>query len=153
MSIHDKHVIPRWYYYSTPLFILLDYLGGINVRVSALDSLPLYKNAYYGLCIVCALSIYIFPKYSAVVALLESTINFMMVILLLLLPYVQFAMQEDILSTDWGSGSGLSVTRIVNLLVAGSIAALAIQTSSRKLSASSTQTEPASPHSPNPDSD
>ena len=153
MSTCEKHLIPRWYYYATPLFILLDYLGGINVRVSALDSLPFYKNAYYGLCIVCALGIYIFPKYSAVVALLESIINFLMVILLLLLPYVQFAKQEDILSTDWGLVSGFSIPRVMNLLIAGSIAALVIQKSSRKLSASLTLTEPASHDSANPDAD
>jgi len=137
MSTYDRHFIPRWYYYATPLFILLDYLAGINVRVAALDSLPLHKNAYYGFCIICALGISIFPKYSVVVVLLESTINFLMVILLLLLPYVRFAMLEDILSTDWGSGSGFSVPRVINLLLAGFIAALAIQASSRKLAISS----------------
>ena len=76
-----------------------------------------------------------------------------MVILLLLLPYVQFAKQEDILSTDWGLVSGFSIPRVMNLLIAGSIAALVIQKSSRKLSASLTLTEPASHDSANPDAD
>ena len=88
MKKHKRHFIPKWYYYATPLFILLDYLLGINVRVSALDAMPIYKNAYYGFCIICALCIYIFPRYSPIVALFESAINILMMILLLFLPYV-----------------------------------------------------------------
>jgi len=83
MRIYKRHFIPRWYYYATPLFILLDYFAGINVRVSALDAMPLYKYAYYGFCILCGLCIYIFPKYSPIVALLESAINYVLMILLL----------------------------------------------------------------------
>ena len=48
MSTYNRYFIAKWYYYATPLFILLDYFLGINVRVSALDAMPFYKYAYYG---------------------------------------------------------------------------------------------------------
>ena len=95
MSIGYRNSIARWYFYITPLFILLDYFGGVNVRVSALDSWPLYKNLYYGFCILCGICMYIVPRYSVVVALFESTINFMMIVLGIFVPYVQNILYVD----------------------------------------------------------
>jgi len=70
MNIDFRNSFARWYFYITPLFILLDLIFGINVRVSALETMPLYKNLYYGFCILCGVCMYIIPRYSAVVALL-----------------------------------------------------------------------------------
>ncbi|MHC4594605.1 MAG: hypothetical protein ACYS9C_09495 [Planctomycetota bacterium] len=122
MSIGYRHSIARWYYYITPLFILLDYIWGVNVRVNVLDSTPLYKSLYYGFCILCGVGMYIAPRYSAVVALFESAINFTMTILGLFLPYVQHLYTDDVLSADWEVASSLSFERIVNLVLVGSVA-------------------------------
>jgi hypothetical protein len=141
MRTRKRHFIPKWYYYATPLFILLDYLGGINVRVAALDSMPLYKNTYYGFCILCGLCIYISPKYSPIVALLESGINFLLMILLLYLPYVRYLMQEDILGVDWQLVEMFNAQRFANLIIAAYIAILAFRASIHKVEADFTPTE------------
>jgi hypothetical protein len=134
MSIHSGHTIPRLYYYITPLFILLDYFGGINVRVAVLDSMPLYKNLYYGFCIFCAFGMYIRPRYSAVVALFESSIIFLMTVLGVFLPYVQVVMQgDDILNANWEAADAFTVPRITNLLLSGIIALFAFHGSLRTL--------------------
>jgi hypothetical protein len=136
MRIYKRHFIPRWYYYATPLFILLDCITGINVRVAALDSMPLYKYAYYGFCILCGLCIYIFPRYSPIVALFESTINVIMMVLLLFIPYVLlFSNTEDILSTDSPVVQMFTPQRIVNLGLAGFVAVFAFRASINKLAA------------------
>jgi len=124
MSIGSRHFIARWYYYITPLFILLDYIWGVNVRVNVLDSTPLYKNLYYGFCILCGVGMYIAPRYSAVVALFESTINFTMVVLGIFVPYVQNILYvDDILSADFKAmEASLNIQPIVNLVLAGSVA-------------------------------
>ncbi len=122
MSIDYRLSIARWYYYITPLFILLDYIWGINVRVNVLDSTLLYKNFYYGFCILCGVGMYIVPQCSAVVALFESTINFAMAVFSLFLPYVQHLYADDVLSADWEVAGALSIERIVNLVLAGSVA-------------------------------
>lgn len=121
MSIGFKNSIARWYFYITPLFILLDYFGGVNVRVSALDSEPLYKNLYYGFCILCGICMYIIPRYSAVVALFESLINFMMIVLGIFLPYVQNVLYvDDILNADFKAmEESINIQPIVNLLIVG----------------------------------
>ena len=142
MRTYKRHFIPRWYYYATPLFILLDYLAGINVRVAALDSMPLYKNAYYGFCILCGLCIYILPKYSPIVALFESGINFMMTILLLFLPYaILISNTEDVLSQDWSLPQMFTAQRIVNLTLAGFVAVFAFRASIHRVEADFAPTE------------
>lgn len=126
MSFGFRNSIARWYFYITPLFILLDYFGGVNVRVSALDSMPLYKNLYYGFCILCGICMYIVPRYSAVVALFESTINFMMIVLGIFVPYVQNILYvDDILSADFKAmEESLNIQSIVNLVIVGSFVVL-----------------------------
>lgn len=133
MSIDYRHSIARWYYYITPLFILLDYIWGVNVRVTILDSTPLYKNLYYGFCILCGVGLYIVPRYSAVVALFESTINVTMTVLGLFLPHVQYLYTDDVLSADWEVAGALSIERIVNLVLAGSVAIFVFRQSIRTI--------------------
>ncbi len=132
MSIDVRHTIPKLYYYITPLFILLDYLGGINVRVAILDSMPLYKNLYYGFCILCALGMFFLHRYTAVIVLFESAAIFAMTVLGVFVPYIQVVMHgDDILNANWEGVDAFTIARIVNLLMAGAIAACAFRGSIR----------------------
>jgi len=133
MKRYNRYFIAKWYYYATPLFILLDYFLRINVRVSALDAMPLYKYLYYGFCILCGLCMYIFPRYSPVVALLESAINYLLMILLLLRPYIICLLQEDIIGEGWQNMEALTAQQIINLLIAALVAAYAFKASINKL--------------------
>jgi len=131
MSFGFRNSVARWYFYITPLFILLDYFGGVSVRVSALDSVPLYKNLYYGFCILCGICMYIIPRYSAVLALFESSINFMMIVLGIFLPYVQNILYvDDILNADFmAMEASLNAQPIVNLVIVGSCVILTFRKS------------------------
>ncbi|MHC4243739.1 MAG: hypothetical protein ACYSU4_15140 [Planctomycetota bacterium] len=123
MDFDFKNSFARWYFYITPLFILLDYIVGINVRVSALETMPTYKNLYYGFCILCGVCMYIIPRYSAVVALLESSINIMMLVLGIFLPYIRTitALMDDVLGADSKAlEESLKVQPMVNLFIVGS---------------------------------
>jgi hypothetical protein len=147
----DRHFIPKCYYYATPLFILLDYLLGINIRVSALDTLPLHKNIYYGFCIICALSIYILPKYSPIVALIESATNSLMIIFLLFLPYARLIGQDDILGEGWHAAESFSAQRISNLVLAGAVAVFALSACINRLGTSPILKKQVSIHPPDID--
>ena len=146
MSISYKNSIARWYFYITPLFILLDYFGGVNVRVSALDSVPLYKNLYYGFCILCGICMYIIPRYSAVVALFESSINFMMIVLGIFLPYVQNILYvDDILNADFKAmEESINAQSIVNFVIVGSFVVLTFHKSIQTIQESFGFNEPTS---------
>ena len=123
MDFDFKNSFARWYFYITPVFILLDYILGINVRVSALETMPLYKNLYYGFCILCGICMYVIPRYSAVVALLESSINIIMLVLGIILPYIRTvtALMDDVLGADFTVlEKSLKVQPMVNLFIVGS---------------------------------
>jgi hypothetical protein len=125
-----RNFIPKLYYAVTPLFILLDYVWHINVRVAVLDSEPLYKGLYYGFCILCGVAVYVVPRCSSVVALVESVIVFSMTVLSVFVPYVQVILQmDDILNADFQNVGILSVPYIVNLVLAGGMAALTFKKS------------------------
>jgi len=153
MGRYNRYFIAKWYYYATPLFILLDYLAGINVRVSALDAMPLYKYLYYGFCILCGLCMYIFPRYSPVVALFESAINYVLMILLLLRPYIHCLMQEDILGEGWQNVEALTAQNITNLALAALVAAYAFKASIHKLQSDFASAIHPPKHSPPSDTD
>ena len=130
-NIDFRNSFARWYFYITPLFILLDYILGLNVRISALDSMPAYKNLYYGFCILCGIGTFIVPRYSAIVALFESSINFLMIVLGVFLPYVRNVLYvDDILNADFKAmEEAIKVEPMVNLVIVGSCVILTFKTS------------------------
>lgn len=131
MEIDFRNSFARWYFYITPLFILLDYFLGLNVRVSALDSMPGYKNLYYGFCVLCGISTFIAPRYSVIVALFESSVNFMMIVLGIFMPYVSNVLYtDDILNVDFKAiQSAMTVESITNLVIVGSCVMLTFRKS------------------------
>ena len=64
-----------WYYLGTIGFLLVDLLFGWNVRVAALEGVPLLKFAWYAGLVGCGFYIRARPDRSAVVALVESSTN------------------------------------------------------------------------------
>jgi hypothetical protein len=64
----------RRYYLLTPLFIALDALFGLDFRISGLSS-PELRHIYYGICLLCALACYWQNRYSALIAMAESSVN------------------------------------------------------------------------------
>jgi hypothetical protein len=134
MGFRDRFSIPSLYYYVTPVFILLDYVGGVSVRVAVLDSMPLYKNLYYGFCILCGVGVYALPWLTPVVALFESSINFLMTVLAVFLPYIRFITEtDDVLTAPLPTVAGFDAPHIANILLAGGIAVLGFHGSLREM--------------------
>ncbi len=130
-----RYSIPRLYYLVTPAFILLDYLGGINVRVAVLEGMPLYKNLYYGFCVLCGVAVYFLPEYAAVVALFESPVNLVITILGLVVPYVETIKQlDDVLNARVIAAPELTMPYVVNLLLAAGISTCAFLHANKALS-------------------
>jgi len=128
MKIGAGHVIPRFYYYLTPAFILLDYVGVANIRVAVLDSMPVYKNLYYGFCVLCGVIVFLRPAFSSVVGLFESSINVLMTVLVLYMPYIRFISEtDDILTAELPEVAGVAAPQILNLLIACGIAVISFR--------------------------
>jgi hypothetical protein len=134
MKINIGNLIPKLYYTITPAFILLDYIWGINVRVAILDNAPLYKGLYYGFCIICGIIIYLVPRSSSFIALIESAIIIMLTIVGFLLSYAQILSQAfDVMNADFESIKILDPQYVANLFLAGGIATFTLLKSQREL--------------------
>lgn len=134
MAIRGRYSIAGLYYYATPVFVLLDYFGGVNVRVAVLDSMPFYKNLYYGFCVLCGVGVFALPWLAPVVALLESSVNILMMVLAVFLPYLRFITEtEDVLNAPLPAVAGIDGPHIANLLLAGSMAVIGFHGSLRAM--------------------
>jgi hypothetical protein len=132
MSSSARNFIPKLYYAITPVFFLLDYFLHINVRVTVLDSEPLYKGLYYGFCIFCGVVVYIIPWCSSIVALVESVIIIVMTILGIFIQYARTISQtDDILNMDFETIGLIGPEQVVNLAI---VAVIASCTFSKSLS-------------------
>ncbi|MBN2182789.1 MAG: hypothetical protein JW715_12835 [Sedimentisphaerales bacterium] len=128
MSIGGRFFIPRLYYIITPVFILLDYFWGINVRVAILDSEPLYKGLYYGFCVLCGVFVFVIPQSARVVILFESSIIFVMTVIGLFIPYARaIAQMDDILNSDILTAGIVEPPHIVNLVLAAGVSLFTIK--------------------------
>ena len=80
---------------------------------------------------------YFLHRYSTVIVLFESAAIFAMTILGVCAPYIQVIMYgDDILNANWEGVDALIIARIVNLVLAGAIAACAFRGSLRTLGTS-----------------
>jgi hypothetical protein len=123
MSSGVRNFVPKLYYAVTPVFILLDYFWGINIRVAILDSEPLYKGFYYGFCILCGVAVYFIPRYSSVVAVFESAIILVMTALGPFILYARAISQmDDVLNTDLEAIGLVGPEHVVNFVLVGVIA-------------------------------
>ena len=77
----NSQQILKWYYAGTALFLLLDYLLNINIRIAFLDPWPVARLSYYAFCFACLAVMVWRPAWSAVVGTAESLITLVALIL------------------------------------------------------------------------
>jgi len=70
----------RAYYIATPLFMVIELVSGISLRVPIFLSMPL-RCFYYGCCFACGTVCYLRPRATPAVALTESTIHIFLIFL------------------------------------------------------------------------
>ena len=108
----------RAYYAATPLFVLADFAFGANVRAVAFDTRPGLRSAYYVLCVACLGLSFARPAWSSAVALAESSLNLLLLLLAVFLPY--WALAEAVLDGR-AVANPFSPGFMVNFLMAGAI--------------------------------
>ena len=77
----NSQQILKWYYAGTALFLLLDYLLNVNIRIAFLDPWPVARLSYYAFCFACLAVMVWRPAWSAVVGTAESLITLVALIL------------------------------------------------------------------------
>ena len=65
----------RLYYFATPVFLLMEVLGGISFRVPYFLVTPALRYLYYAFCAACGAGCYFRPRATYIIAFVECTIN------------------------------------------------------------------------------
>jgi hypothetical protein len=90
--------LPTWirvllgYYLATPVFLLFDLMLGWDFRVAFFAD-PLWKAAYYAVLFGCMALCLIRPMWSAVIGLVESSVNLLVHFVSFMLPIVTLPSQ------------------------------------------------------------
>lgn len=106
-----------WYYAATFVFLLLDYLGGVNVRVAFLDTLPTARMAYYGICFVCFGLMIWRPAWTTLIGTFESLLT---MIALILGMAIRVMVPNDAIFEE--NATIVTGEQIINFIIAGSMA-------------------------------
>ena len=114
MSI--ARVLP-WYYAATVLFVLLDFVVGINVRVAFLESMPAARLGYYGVCVACLVLILARPGLATLVGTCESLVT---LIALIFSMGARVLVPNDAIFAE--NADIVTIQEVINFLIAGSIA-------------------------------
>ena len=79
----------RYYYWITPLFILLDILGDWNFRIAALADSG-HRTIYYLFLLACVGAMWKLPRLTPFIAVVESGVNFFLLIGSVMLPILGY---------------------------------------------------------------
>ena len=69
----DSRKVLVLYYAATLVFLVLDYAVGLNLRLAFLDSAPVARAAYYGVCFLCLALMLWRPAWTVFIGAFEST--------------------------------------------------------------------------------
>lgn len=106
-----------WYYAATAVFLLLDYVAGINVRVAFLESLPTARAAYYGICFACLALMIWRPAWTTLIGTFESLVT---LIALIFGMGVRVMVPNDAIFEE--NARFVTSYEIINFVIAGSMA-------------------------------
>lgn len=130
INLQEKEII-SFFYFLTPLFVILDYFFGLNIRIAGLEHFGFYKYFYYLFCIICAVIIHKFKGYSLIVGFIESSINLLILFIGFLLPYYSYASLIEEGNVDEISFYNSSM--IINFMVSGFILIITFQYSLNRI--------------------
>ena len=117
MSVITSAKMLRVYYAATLIFVILDYLMNINVRLAFLENWPETRALYYLLCFVCLAVMVWRPGWSLWIGTVESMLA--LSLLIITMGVRVMTMSDQLLRT----GTGLvTMSEIVNFMIVGGAA-------------------------------
>ncbi len=117
---YSSQSIIQYYYLGTVVFLLLDVVLNINVRIAFLENNPVLRAAYYAAIFACMALVLWRPGWTVIVSAAESLVTLVALIL-------NMGMRT-MLGTDAmleGGAEFITMPEIFNFMITGSIAYLA----------------------------
>ena len=131
----SEQSVLRYYYAATLVFLVLDFVFNINVRVAFLEAWPGWRIAYYVACLALLGLMFRFPGWSALLGVAESLLT--LVALILSMAVRVMVVTEDMIEAGRGF---VSTQELVNFVISGGIAWYAWQQRMRALAGNSRRT-------------
>lgn len=117
-----------YYLLATPIFVLLDYVVGANIRVAFLDGHPGLRALYYAIALACGAVVLARPRLAPLVGVTESAVNIGFLIIGVFVaylgmlddaggpgdivnPFTQRAIVNLVISATWGYASYMNAVR------------------------------------------
>jgi hypothetical protein len=109
----------RIYYLATVIFLLLDLIFQLNVRVAFFENSPVLRASYYAVIFICMALILWRPGWTVVISAVES--------LFVLIALILHMGMQTILVTDamLEGGDFVTMSEIINFTISGAIAYMA----------------------------
>ncbi|MGI9235078.1 MAG: hypothetical protein ACR2RD_15705, partial [Woeseiaceae bacterium] len=102
------------YYAATILFLVLDYVFGLNIRLAFLDESVALKIAYYGFCLACLALMIWRPAWTVIIGAFESLLTLIAIIMHMALRVMVITDQ----TIESGQGY-VTMPEIINFILAG----------------------------------
>lgn len=125
--------IIRGYYFATPVFLVVEIVTGLELRVSEYIGSPGWRVAYYGFCFLCMAAIVLRPKISVAIGLIECSTNLIVLFVgtarAWMFPLADSPPVE--LEVAW-RGNPITPTSIASFLLTGSMLILSLRALTRR---------------------
>jgi hypothetical protein len=128
---HSQSII-RAYYVATVLFLLLDLVLNINVRIAFLEPYPTMRACYYAVIFGCMALILWKPAWTITISAFESLVT--LIALIMSMGIRSMLITDAMLE---GNAAFISGPEIINFVITGSIAYLAFQRGMKELGGNS----------------
>lgn len=93
MKLNTEKLI-QYYFYATPLFITVDIIAGMPIRITAIES-DLWRAIYYVGIIICSIIYWKVPRLTIPVSLVETVVNYALLIIVPFNTYIQTVRDFD----------------------------------------------------------
>ena len=113
-----------WFYLASPLFFLLDFAFGWDIRISFLDQNTAWKLAYYLFCFSVGILMWRWDVLKPILGIVEGGINILLLTLSVLLPYYQAI---DAISSGEQITNPLDSGTLINYLLTGVFLIISMQ--------------------------
>jgi hypothetical protein len=114
------------YYWLTPAFWAIDLLFGANIRAAAFEGHAGWKPLYYLICLGCGVALWLKPSWTRIVGLTEASLNILVLILGVMVPYFQLidrlAAREAVINPG-----PFGIERALSLVLSGAVWAIAFR--------------------------
>ncbi|MFN2567456.1 MAG: hypothetical protein ABR499_20865 [Gemmatimonadaceae bacterium] len=109
----------RAVYWSTPLFVALDFFYGVSLRIPFLDALPGARAVYYALDLACGVAVAAWPRWTAVVGLAESSVSIALLVVCTGAAYI--GMLESAASPDVVIANPFTPQAVASLVLSAAV--------------------------------